>query len=586
MFSSNSRIENTNGIVFYEKDILINDNIYNYDMDYSITLDYNSPGFGIIFVNAEQNISQQEYFLFRIGYKEYSIEYKLDSLYQIIKRKTININPITKDMTFSFHKRDNKIIITINNQNINYILPNDINNYKLYIYSNKGNKIKYISANTQIPTGWNITSINNNNGNILFYKDTIKIENSKDDIFIEQDDIELIPNTYYLKYTSSSDSNIILEIVTKDNPEKNILNENNSFTIINKQKVSLRIKGTNGIVSNIFISNYNSDKYVRTYGNGSIIDASKLSVDISSITFAEIHYILKSFYLNNYYIINDNIKDYKINDLNITDLNKEYIFKIDMFSKTISIYNNNNVLLKTINILNINDLNLFYNTEGILNYFYIKTSDNKEFNPIVFKTNMTTIPGNISSPIIVVDENNIPFDLSSSYRYIKDQNIYKFTNTEREIFYKSKHIILTKTPLDIDGSIKIYAIKENLEFDYLKMLTIDTDGLDNIDNFTKNYDILYEKDCLLIDKSNGEIFLDNIDNYYLFIVDYIKNDSYCINYDYLNNNYLIDISTNKSAYYTLFDGEEKDNLININKYKTTDIDPENNKYISLRKKGI
>ena len=45
----NGRIENINGLKFYEQDVLMCSYIYSDDVKINVSIDYRNPGFGIIF---------------------------------------------------------------------------------------------------------------------------------------------------------------------------------------------------------------------------------------------------------------------------------------------------------------------------------------------------------------------------------------------------------------------------------------------------------------------------------------------------------------------------------------------------------
>ena len=71
----NGRIENINGLKFYEQDVLMCSYIYSDDVKINVSIDYRNPGFGIIFAECNgDNISiYSNINLIRIGDLEWSL---------------------------------------------------------------------------------------------------------------------------------------------------------------------------------------------------------------------------------------------------------------------------------------------------------------------------------------------------------------------------------------------------------------------------------------------------------------------------------------------------------------------------------
>ena len=200
-------------------------------------------------------------------------------------------------------------------------------------------------------------------------------------------------------------------------------------------------------------------------------------------------------------------------------------------------------VIKEIKITN-NSLTIFRNVNAIIKDFVVKDIHGNDTNIVVENTIKKYAPGTIYSPIIVLDENEQPLDLSSSYRvYNKNgKDYYWFTNTEREYFEPAHMIRLTKQPSHKTGTIIVYGIRKESTVDMNNILRIPKEGLDTIDAFANYYDILFEKDLRYINKKYREIRLTDISDYKLIVVDYLKEDSYAINYRHEFNSYEIDIS--------------------------------------------
>ena len=106
---------------------------------------------------------------------------------------------------------------------------------------------------------------------------------------------------------------------------------------------------------------------------------------------------------------------------------------------------------------------------------------------------------------------------------------------------------------------------------------------------TDRYDILFESDLLHVDKTKNLIYLtqDQIEKYQLIVVDYLKDNSYCINYRYDKHVYEVDISSlqsdNKMVYDTkvLLGGDKE--VTQTREHKITNINGNTNGYIVIRK---
>lgn len=85
-----------------------------------------------------------------------------------------------------------------------------------------------------------------------------------------------------------------------------------------------------------------------------------------------------------------------------------------------------------------------------------------------------------------------------------------------------------------------------------------------------------------IDYANNEIRIEQTElkKYKQIIIDYIKNDSYAINYIENLDQYEVDIATNEDMVYVNYNMHDDGSTYS---YKTTNIIPDKNKYVVLRK---
>lgn len=603
MLLPTSRIEHDKGIKFYEQDILYDDYIYSGDMDLNLNIDYSNPGFGITLLNSEGSTlsEKEEILLFKLGNKSLEVIYKNKNL-----QKTLSIynaayaKTYTENLQIKLTKRNNIYNIFIGEQKVcNFKSSCEFNTYNLAYYSNSDNIINNINIAANIPYSWIVNMENTNGGYIEFNRDGFELKHCNGIAEVEQIDIELKPGKYYLKYSKENDTDMVPYVFTSDNKlitddNKNILGKNKSFTLEHKQKISLKFKGTYGKINKVFITSLSDNEYIRTSpdkGDYISIGGSSIRFDLTKLKQIEFTGIITHCpgYSHtspvDYSIIEDMYKTYGLFDLDIAQ-NVDYKYKYTKEDNTLYIYKNNNII-KSFKLLG-TSLIVFKNINAHITDFTITDLKGNNSNVIIENTIKKSVPGSIKSPIIVTDNNNTPLDLTSSYRvYNKDnKDYYYFTNIEREYFDAKHTIKLTNSVSDKTGTIICYGIKKDSKLDMDKILHIDKIGLDNIDNCANLYDVIFEKDLKYLDRKSKEIRFNNVDDYKLIIVDYLKSESYSVNYNYKYNNYEVDISTNKEdSVKVIYDNTEKEiddiEYINEQLYLNTKIIPTTDCYIVL-----
>jgi hypothetical protein len=284
-----------------------------------------------------------------------------------------------------------------------------------------------------------------------------------------------------------------------------------------------------------------------------------------------------------YSILRDDSKSYGLFDLNIA----ENIFYTYTYANKILTIFINDMEIITIPITG-DYLYVFNNVNGRITDFVITDFKNNTTNVTVENTIKKYIPAIIKSPVAVLDKNNIPLDLSSSYRYYyKDgKKYYWFTNTEREYFKPAYTIRLENKPLDVEGSIIVYGIRKESKFDLDRLLEIQTEGFDSLNACADIYDIFFEENLRYLNKETGEIRLEYIEDYQWIVVDYIKDKSYCLNYRYDLNSYEVDIAVKANEEISMKYDNIKENIKNIDfinevQWINTKISPTLNGYITI-----
>ena len=600
MFISNSRIELVDGIRFYEQDVLYDDYIYTGDCQIDVDLDYYNNGFGILLINSNNKIlsNVNAALLFRLNHKSLEVIYKENSLQKIVGVfSSAHSVTCTDNLQISLRKIKNKYTMAIGGQIVCDIEMNyDFENYHLGFYSNQDNTINYINVAGNVPYGWIVNMRQTNGGYIDFHRDGFELSHCKYPAEIEQIRIKLTRGEYYLKY-DAIDSDVKAYIMLSDDEEiyddeKNILRADGSFIMTKNGHVSLKFKGTTGRVNNIAITTSKFNDYVRTspdYGDIRIIEDSYLKLNLLNIK----EFVLSGCVINapgtihsnpsHYSILKDKNNVYGLFDLNIAEgIYYDYI------------YSNHHLWIRIDdNILTEIDISgdylyLFNNVNGKITNFVITDFQDKTTNITVENTIKQYVPAVIKSPIVILDKNELPLELSSSYRYYyKDgQRYYWFTNTEREYFKPAYSILLEDKPLDVDGTIIVYGIRKDSKWELDRLLEVEKEGFDSLNACADLYDIIFEENLRYINKNTGEIRLDSIDNYQWIVVDYLKDKSYCLNYRYDLNSYEVDISVKageeiKMVYDNV--GELANNIKFINEvqYVNTKISPTLNGYITI-----
>lgn len=617
MIQYNSRITVDKGIKFYEQDIMYDDYLYSDNIDITLNLEYANPGFGIALINSGGNsIINNSFIMFKLGNGIFEIIQKdiNNHLSVLFSTSASPAKPYTNNLFFKISKRNNSYTFTIGNLELkNISLSTEINNYIIGYYSNKDNVIKSINIASSIPYDWNVNMRNTGGGYINFVRDGFELSNCKSKAEIEQLNISLERGTYYLKYIESNNCDIQSYVFSSQDErltdeEKNILNKNNQFTLQQPTNVSLKFTGTKGSISDICITTESDNDYIRTnIENGQYreILGSSIKFLLSDIKYFEFFATINNAPGNDHYhpmeysIIEIGGQTYGLYDLMISET-VEYKYVYD--SGTISIYDQNNIKhwMQTTNLSNY--ISIFNNVSGYIHDIKIIDNNNNEHYIGVHNEITKYVPGLIQSPIIVLDkarddENAIPLDLSSSYRVIDKANgpYYYFTNVEREYFKAKHHLTLEKLPLQEKGSIKIYLIDKDAIFNLDKLLCIPDKGknviMDTIDMCVDGQYLTITEDeynsfGVVLYRETGEIiFNTDLSEYSYIIVDYMKNDSYAINFDYERQAYSVDVSTINKTVSVIYDNIETTigsyEYINEQQFVDSKIIPSENCYIVI-----
>lgn len=623
MLQDNSRIENINGLHFYEQDIVMLDYIYTNNVKIIMDADYRYPGLGIILAEYKNdNVGESNnVFLLRIGNIEWSmINTNIDKQLKVAGGSCPLAPAYTGNkISLTFTKSGKNIKLYLNNTSkpvelAEYTLKEDIVNFRIGFYSNKGNTIFNADIYDDRPQFWFTSIKNSNGGRISFKKDTIKFEHGDKAMETEQEKILLYPGKYYLHYDVSeviNKSDIKCFLIPSqysseiDAKKKNILNKDNSFTVKEiedaddqGQLFNILFQCKHGTISNICIKDNQNQSYVSTDGDSAVTkEGSKVIVhldDIIKVRWTGLIEKIPDYKASEdipYHIVKyGSYKSIK-EDFGIK-LNTEYNYIFELCNNNTqwklnvnSDDENLNVSKLYTNNRQINTMEFFNNVQGYAQDIIITLKDNTEINVLLQKTYKKYVPIEIKSPILVIDEDENPFDLSSSYRYSESSSKYIFTNWEREYFNGNTEKLTTENKiLAANDSCILYGIKKEIALD--KIYNIKNDNaINDISLCSSSYDIISSEYFIVSNKRVIEISRNIYDKKYkYFILDYLKDDSYCVNIvEDKNKNeiYEVDIATEKDKFTTLYDMSESGQ---IRTYKIMDnLNPKDDYYITLKK---
>ena len=461
-----------------------------------------------------------------------------------------------------------------------------------------------------------------------------------------------------------------------EDPSKNLLKEDGSFTVRKKMMVNIKFQGTQGRIKNVCIKDMPESSFVETEDEPLTIEASYIRVnldDISKILWSGTVYSTPDFTdLTKpcpYGIAETSRRHLSKEDLGIA-LGRPYDYEYHADgNKVISL--SSGTQLASIEMPfgqeDANKITIFHNVRAAITRLILVSRDGKQVDVLNQRTYKKFVPAEIESPILVYNEDDEPFDLSASYREVVDvryridyfsseailelkespldQNIevygipfgtsispmetemdnfakhheriseskfelrgralkmddrvrvtyrgiavryqgtgqfhYYFTNYEREYFRDEPRLILEKQILEAPGNIIVYGCrkKPNLE----QLYRVPSEQMINaIDLCVSEYDLIPGQ-AYKLDYTKNELILSQElrKEYPYLIVDYLKDDSYAINYRDDIAQYEVDVSMGSDIGYVGYDMNEDGK---VNRYVQVPIRPDKSKFILLKRK--
>lgn len=610
IFLGNSRVEQLNGMKFYEQDVVMLDYIYTGDTYVDLEVEYNYPGVGIVYSMQSEGLKlseeAQRSLLVKVGTLDFSVFRKNFGTQSRVYNASCYLTPDKKVHSLRFKRIGSYIYLyeIVDNKEIEigyYNTKQTYNKYYIGIYSNKENVIKNMRVYDNRPRYWFTNIKNTNGGRISFEENTIKVEQAEKDVEIEQQNIKLKKGTYYLSYEESPMDNVFdtrIYLFDSSAPEikaqdKTILKKDKDgdtyFSIDNDAELSLLFQIKSGKIYNIAIKDDKYQDFVSTDDTLKESPGSYMLLKLEDLKKVEWTGVVQKVPVTDllhkklYSLFSYAGDTTVLEDGNIS-LNVPYDYSFVSTGKNSWMYTIKNKEKSVVCTKHYTSDNkrarIFDGVSGHISSMVITLNDGSTIDILNQRTIRKYVPATIEGPILVTDNNDVPFDLSASYRILPN-NKYIFTNWEREIFDGSSNNILLSSELNNDMDIYLYGVKEDIPLD--RFYKADDEGrvfdlsaaAERFDRISGDLYRIIENQSLLLDYTIMQ------KNYKYFIVDYLKNNSYCINMNTDGTEYIVDISTRSAKINTSYDMTDSGT---IRTYKAIDkLDPMDNSYIVLRK---
>ena len=485
MFAYNTRTEIVNGAKFIEPDIILLDYVYTDDILFHVDAILKMPGFGFII----KEYDDQE---FQAADNVVLISFSNDNSYRVILKNGVDqatvVNQFIDSPTdlyeengttlfFKKHHETLSVCKAIRQDNgsyqeiplMSYKMANDMNRYRIGIYSNAGNTVRTAVVKTMAPNNWVSNVFNACGGRIIWIKNGFTIDESEYDIEAESIEIPMKAGTYWFDYqTDNPDMKAYIYEATRKytdtkrlrsdildtmkDEDKNIVEENGRFVLPHDCTINVKFKGKWGTVTDICIKDNREDPFIATgYGVtvrpssyivfeldkiiGFHIKGTILSVPVQDAGEQRRHQLFQS-------------GDQKIGIQDPVMLQKKHIYDFSIDDRTILVDGQPFFTVPEDEDI----LTAFHNMTAIITEFTVTQTDGTTFSVLLQKTIKTTVSRDITSPILVIDENNQPLDLSSSYRQVAE------TKQVSELFNAYNGIYLSYYPDITNPNIAVYGI--------------------------------------------------------------------------------------------------------------------------------
>lgn len=460
LFQPNSRIQKVpEGILFYEQDALCL--LYNFsgDQKVEITLDYISPGIGIIIEDAEKKSldAQNTSYLLKLGSNDFRVYRKHLGVQEELRADSCSFSPGTdkKNVVLVFNIVGKTVSVcrkTCDQNGIfretelaSYKLEKFFNSFYISLYAGAGNIIRAINILSTVPKHWHVSTKNAAGGRIRFDRCAATMENCEQHGELEQKEIHLSPGTYWLKYDKKEvhgqydikayvlDPEYI-DFAGEANLEdeyKNILEDDGSFRISQEMSVNLKFKGHNGQIGNIALVDNEHSSFVETTDAKKKQSGSEIVIRLNGLDCVEWEAsIIDTPPWENlsddcpYAVVLSKDVRFTIKDLCIRlGVRYKYRYDVQRHWLTITSSETNEVvfdaLIQEPDYVRKPEIVIMKNVTGTVYRLLLTGNNGGKINPLVKKTFKKYLSSAITSPVLVTGEGGgEPFDLSASYREV------------------------------------------------------------------------------------------------------------------------------------------------------------------------
>lgn len=609
----NGRIEKTkDGIRFYEQDTVMLDYVYAGDLSVELNIIYNRTGFGLFIVASDETREVTEDithgYLIKFGARSFNVYSMAYGQATMEKESASLILPDHKEHEIVFKKLGRYLYLyeRLNGDFIEIgrsLMANDYDHYRIGIYSNAQNIVEEIKIYDKRPDYWLTNIANTNGGRISFFQDGFQVQNAEKDAEISQDKIHLKAGRYFLAYTATPvnskleyDVYVFPSSSKEIHPKKKTILQKNTirygdipfFDLREDMDINVLFQVNSGKISNISMNMDPGERYVSTEDDTKIVDGSKIVIHLDELKRIDFKATIDSIPPKRieeavkYYIYKYQSSEHYMKETDV-EIGVEYSYTITRETDGWYIMIKDpkgTIVFQRQEPFGDDTIEFFYNVSGHIDDMRTVSTSNENVDTLHQHTTKKYIPSAITGPIIVTDKDDMPLDISASYR-IFDSGKYYFTNWEREVFTENDAIQF-EHKMNPESQPIVYAIKGEIDESNLYRVK-DEASVNLVDSAAKDY-VKLSGDLFTVYNNQSIQFSKyfKIHDYQYYIVDYLKADSYAINLVDNNSEYEVDISSTDASAHVIYDMSDNNQ---VRPYK--EIEPaEDDKYLVLRQSEV
>lgn len=497
----------------------------NVEIDITLKYEHSGFGVLILEDNEAGAFDSNHKYLFHLGTNRFKCVEKHITDERVESTRTNVLSPsLKKDTKLKFVMKNKKVTFywITNAEGVEeekelgtHKIKRKFSKYYIGFYSQAYNTIKEISFLQGIPNNWHTSIRNVHGGRISFDENLFKFENHIHDAEIEQRNLLLPKGEYWFSYKKElvngindiegfiypavmpnfnakedidkklnkvpvriTDKEKNYEIY-KDKFEhanfhdegKNLLDEKGHFELSHDTEVVVSFKGTQGIIKNLSLRDTEKGDFIATGDKPLKIDGSWITVDLTGLSALRWEGAVyqvpewEDYTQECPYGLISTVKDKVTIESVFVDLNKwyNYNFTVDTRELKVSIPETSFATTRTINITekDKNKIKLFFNIKAEMMNLILVFLDGSEINVNIQKTYKKSVPGYIQGPIIVTNEDNESFELSSCYREVLKEDKFIIDTFESHL----EEMRLSRQCTNILNPIKVYGLNKSVVID-------------------------------------------------------------------------------------------------------------------------